>query len=692
MSILFSTYALYVDTRSRHAAEQCIADVFSAPGSEDRVSNFIDNVQTETAKTSIAPANAFVLIRWCSLLLQQFAQKKTLWDTWGLNTVHALVRATYTFRSSNTRGSTEQTALRVTRRAFRKLFSSSFGHEAVSECVSALTAKATNPSPQNALVLGVFAGVCARLPQRRASLDSRKTDYNAFYVREIIGSRVLLPSFVAIALQDYFATFVSLEDLQRELVPAIEKALLRAPEIVLNDLVSPMIDSLPPHLDLSDILASNLLKPLLSSVKSTNATIKTGALHTFSVIAARCGDDKIVEKMGDEILSPVKQGKVTAADQRASFAHMLLALQGSTSLASKVASGLAPVAAKEANEAAAAAELDAISKHLKYGLSHGIAPDNATTDAFVKGLGEKRFPFKRLWALHLAETLWSVDDDSLSKPPTAALIDATVGRMIDALNEVHANPLPALQTGQIPVACAVTALCLEKVSTIPGLKSAPTIKKALIHEHALALEPKPSFLLSARIYTKLTLQEDLMWFLRALAATGPTAPPVGPSVQGMEAWAQAFIYLVVAQSVPVSVQTQAKKTLRGLYVRRPKAIAAIMTHGLVRWCIDIELDAKESTAVMARSGRKDLAAIVRCLCPPKDEIVSEGFTVDQDILDIQLIDLLVLCREDLIPRAAWIEMCLSTGTDPGDLARRSPTTSLEQILRVTEVCHSYHKY
>ncbi|KAG9599916.1 ARM repeat-containing protein, partial [Aureobasidium melanogenum] len=492
LNLLFDTYPLYIDTQSRQAVELCLVAIFSTPETEAHVSSFIAAVENETKKPSLAPANAFVLIRWCALFLQQFALQKSLWDTWGLKIVQALVRATNTFESSNPRHSTHQTVLRVTRRGFRKLFSCDFGEDALNQSITALTTKAATPTPQNALVLGVIAGVSARLPKRSATFEARKSDYNAFYLREFIGSRTVLPQFIANSLVDYFNSFVNLEDLKKEIIPAIEKALLRAPEIVLNDLLTPMIEALPSDLDLSEILANNLLKPLVSSAKSSNATIRAGALRTFAATARRSQDDKLIEKVLGEILTPLKTGKVPSADQKIIFAQMLAALNSSEALAASIPQGLAPVAAKEPNEAAASAEIAAISKHLKFGLEKGVAVNAATTDAYAKGVAEKRLPFRKLWTLSIAEIVWSLEGDVLKQPEVATLVDSVIGKMIDSFNEVVANPVSATQNGQVTLACAVTALSLAKVPQLAELKNASVVKKASLLDRAIALEPKPS--------------------------------------------------------------------------------------------------------------------------------------------------------------------------------------------------------
>lgn len=686
LNILFETHALYVDTQSRHAAEECLAAIFATQDTGDHLSQFLGRYEAESKKTAIAPGSALVLIRWSSLFLQQFATKRALWDSWGLKVVQALVRLTSLFESSGPRASPKQTQLRVTRRGFRRVFQSEIGEDALNQTVTALTTKAASPTPQNALILGIVAGVSTRLENRRPALEARKPDYNAFYLREIIGSRTKLPKHVASAMSDYFESFIELDDLKKDIMPAVEKALLRAPEVVLDDLVAPMIEALDLDMDLAEILANNLLKPLTASAKSTNATIRSGALRTFLAVAERSGHDddtaKLVEKVADEIVTPVKQGKIPSADHRIVFAQMLAALHTTEKLATSVPQGLAAIAVKEANEQAAAAEISAIAKHMRWGLKQSIAPSKDVSDAFIKGLAEKRLPIRKIWALSLADTFWALPAKKLQDPTVLSLVDATIGKMIDTFNEVVANPVVAAQNGQVSVASAVTALCTTKLSGLSDLKSASTIKKASILEKSTMLEPKPSFLLNSRVYTKLAADDDLTWLTRALAATASDI--ASSQSQKSEAWSQAFIYLIVATGVPTKIRKEATKSLTQVYLAQPEQIAKVIIDGLYQWCADSELETKESPAVASKTGRQDLHKVIRAISLTKDELEEEDVEIEQPVLDNQLVNLLVLCRSDLVPRASWIETCLRTGTDPGELATRTSTECIAQITRVTE--------
>jgi hypothetical protein len=616
--------------------------------------------------------------------MQESAKDKTLWDAFGKQLIPALTNALNTVLASNPKDSTRSTAIRVSRRAFRAVFRSQFGDEAINESVNKLSGKATTPTPKNAVTLGIVAGVSKRIPGRSATLEARKQDYIAFYLREFLSSKVHLPQYLATSLKDFFGSYLTLDEVRKDVVPPIEKSLLRAPEVVLNDLVAPMFAALPAEYDLSEILSSNLLKPLLSNIKSSNATVRNGAVHTFSVIAKRCTDDQLVEKIADEILNPLKTNKVPSADQKVIHAQMLLALNANTSLATKVPQGLVGVAGKETNEPAASAEMTAIIKYVVYALQKDLDVDKTVVDAFSKGIAEKRMPLRRTWTLGLAMIIWTLNADELAKSNTAAFFDPCVGKLIDSFNEVLANPSQASQNGQISVACAATALFVSRAPLMTSLQNTLLIKKAGVAEKALTLEPKPSFMLSARVYSKMTAEDDLIWLVRALAAAQPKLPKSDDALKIRNAWAQTLLYVFCAPGLPPKVKTEAIAALQKLYAADPAFTSQVIIDGVWQWCEDVEAEAKESVALISKTGRDELFKAIRVICLDPETAARLGAKIDKETIETQMTRLLVLCRPELLPRTSWIELCLKTGTDPGSLASKAPEDCLANVLSVTE--------
>jgi hypothetical protein len=241
LQLLFNTYPYYNDRNSRRAVTRCIRAIFNSGAPPKALAGFVDLVHAETLKTGLAPGNAFVLVEWCSILLQELTDTDH-WERWGLQTVDSNSRVLELCLSESPRSNVKHAALVVTRRGLRKVFSKKDTRQKlIEETVKRLSAKGTQPSARNAVMLGVVAGVCARKPPAKEVLATLKSEYYTFYNREIIGSRSQVPAHISNALGDFFVDFTTEQDIEKEIIPALEKALLRAPEIVLNDLVSPLL-------------------------------------------------------------------------------------------------------------------------------------------------------------------------------------------------------------------------------------------------------------------------------------------------------------------------------------------------------------------------------------------------------------------------------------------------------------------
>jgi hypothetical protein len=231
VELLFETYPLYEDRESRRAVEAVLKSLIHGQYGDAILPAIVKFLKQECLKKGIAHVNAFVLVDWCSVLLLEFAKSPERWSKYGLEVVlaHARVLETCVGAGSTRRaGRISDSALVSTRRALRAI----------------LRSEATGQ-----VFLGVIAGVSSRSLAVRPEFEKHKPDYYAFYVREIIGSKSQLPDHISNALYDFFTSFPTLEELRKEVIPPIEKALLRAPEVVLNDIVSPMILALPGPMD-----------------------------------------------------------------------------------------------------------------------------------------------------------------------------------------------------------------------------------------------------------------------------------------------------------------------------------------------------------------------------------------------------------------------------------------------------------
>ena len=685
IGLLFKTYPLYNDRPSRRAVQSCLESILTASRADVYLPIVVKALSTECSKPGIAPNNAFVLVEWAALVLQKLGGHPTLVQQWLPEIVAADAKA-LELCAASARPSVYNSALVVTRRGLRKVFmAKNEGEGAVKSAVTRLTAIGAGTPVGNAVFLGVIAGVCARLEGRKSVLATLKKDILAFYGREIIGSRTVLPGHISNALHDFFIAFLTYAELKADIVPPLEKALLRAPEIVLNGLIPPLVSSLPDSFDLSEVLAGNLLKPLLSNTKSANPAIRSGALAAFEAVAERSGDDAFLAKVVEEILGPVKTGKVPNADQRAGYVNMLYAIRASENLSPKISQGVAAVTLKEASEPALDVEAKAMLNHITYMVDREAHIEKSVLDALTKGCNDKRPWIKKIWALRIGEYCWSQPAEKLASGSALTFLNATISILQSTYTEVISNPLPAAQSGLIGVAFILAALSGSTLRGVIGTNAKPLLDTTSISSAALTASPKLSFLLNPRIYSKLTAREETLWMVRALASAPSDGSMDQISSASKEAWSQAFLYMLVAPSVPYTTRQEAVRLLTKTFVTAPEAVGDVMVKGLWLWLQNIEVGERESAAVASGSARSNLYLAIRSLTPSPSEAAKLKEPIPSTVLKSQLVNLLVLCRPDLIPRAAWIDTALRVGIDPGQLASEKSEDLIREIQSCTEV-------
>ncbi|CAL3971329.1 unnamed protein product [Diplocarpon coronariae] len=688
LRLLFTTYPFYHDRNSRRAVERCLRAIFNSGCAPEALAEFVKTVHAETAKPGLAPANAFVLIEWCNILLQELAGT-LYWNRWGLLVIESNARILDLYLSKSTRSNIKRSAVVITRRGLRKVFSQDdAGRTAIEESVKMLSAKSSQPTAKNAVMLGVIAGVCARKPDAKNVLLTKKSDYYTFYIREIIGSRALVPEHISKALGDFFKSFTILEDVEKVIVPALEKALLRAPEIVLSDLVTPLFNSFSDSIDLSNVLRNNLLKPLLANTKSTNAVVRHGAFSAFKAAVLKSHNTDLITQVAQEILGPLRSGKLASAEQRANYADMLTVLPPSEVTVTHVAPAIAGVAGKETNEAALQSETSTILHYVTWGLLHGLDIDKQVIDTFVRGLSDKKVPVKKLWAIRLGELLWAHSDAEILKSKFSKLVESTIPILMDTWQEVSANPLAAAQSGLVTSAYVLTAIAPSKLSLCSIAKVEAALKKSEIERHALTMEPKPSYLLNQRIYGKLSSDDDFKWFIRALSSASKGLASLELDSTVAAAWSQATIFCICSSSVNPEIRKAASRILSQLYIRDPARISSIIINGLWMWRHSVDSGEKDTAAAAAKTDNQNLHIVVKSICLSAPEIIKLDTRVEPEVRKQQMISLLVISRPELVPQVSWIELCLRVEVDPGGLAREYGESLVQQILSCTSFSES----
>lgn len=621
-------------------------------------------------------------MEWCSLLLQHLKDNYSEQQFSDLLVAHA--RAFEACLGTTKKDGIKRAATIVTRRAIRAIFSSvAHGDDAVRSSVNRLTTGAGS-GPKNAPLLGVIAGVCSLLPHSKKVLEESKVQIFQFYVKELVGSRTTIPIHIADGLGNFFTSFASAEDLQTNIWPPVEKAILRTPEVVFSGLLPSLASSLSQEIDLSEVVLSRFCKPLLSSLKSTNAKVRNGALEAFGKLMRRCKDEKALVKIAEEIVLPIKTQKIPNAEHRTLQAQVLSYVPPYIDVSQIIINGLTSALGRESSEPALEAEIKAFCYHLSHILLTEATINKEPIDAAVKGCGEKRVNFRKLWLTNIGTILLNIDiNKSLeSQNLLSSFFKPVFSKFEESYNEILANALPAVQSGTITIAYVFTVLLCRALSGGNNDWSS-LVKENALHS-ALSISPKPSFLLNAKVYTKLASKEDYLWNIRALSSVSHVAAFKHLNTDVGDAWSQALIYTICSSHTYPKVCEQATKSLRKSYLLNPDVVGNAIRRGLWLWLQAKDTMDKESPAVVCGTGSRDLSLVVKAITPTQSDQESQS-PVESQLLNTQLISFLVLCRSDLIPGVSWIDIVLRTGVDPGELVKRAPESCMAEILCVSHV-------
>lgn len=678
---LLHTYPYYHDRASRQAVQECLHLLLSNLHYGDTASLFIKAYGKECSKAGIAPSSAFVLIEWGSVILQHCTTQHEAWNAYGFDVLLHDTNMLDVCLSSDARASVKNSALVVTRRALRQVLrDDQIGSSAMATIVPKLTGKSQTLGTRSAIILGILAGVCARLPGRRDTVVAVKDLYYSFYIREILGSRTPIAEHIVAAFNDFFTNFTTAEDLHQILLPALEKAMLRAPEVVFNDLISPMIHALSSEIDLSGALADHLLKPLLTNIKSQNPVVRNGATSTFAACVGSSHDDGRLNTVVSEILGPLASSKLPSSEQRVLHARMLSLVSFQLDRSIRICTGLATIVIKEPNESVIAAEASALVVHLSPILATNTDTGFKTIPAFVleafqKGLSDKRPTTRKIWTMRTGDVLWTLKAQSVDSKPALQFVDAVTPKLLDVFDDIVSNPQPSAQSGPATAAYVVVATHAYFAASIQADNIKTLVRKSKVLDRAFSSSQK-GCLLNHRMYSKQNMPEEVVWTIRALAVFAEEPLKVDSLPLSGALWAQAFLYFVTAADIGPTEKKGAARALYELYTLQPEPIAELIICGLWTWYTHVEHLDKDTAAAASKTGTSELYISVRSILPPTKELAKD---VEPMILQNQLIKMLVLAQPGILPRVEWIQLCLQVGQDPGEIARSRSADCLSQI-------------
>ncbi|KIW75546.1 hypothetical protein Z517_10288 [Fonsecaea pedrosoi CBS 271.37] len=669
---LLGTYPRYLDRKSRRAVQSCLRTYLTTPSSADvaypAVTKFL---LQESQKVVIAPGNAFVLLEWCCLVQQEIRlNEKSFGQCFG-KICSAAARLLDKCEDQSVRGGVQGSALIIARRGLRDVFKTKQVGARALQLALQDTAGSSDANASYAVYVGVIAGVSVRITERREELQESKKQILDFYVKSVIGSKSPVPYQQCMGLKDFFLDFVTLQDVDGVLIPAIEKAILRSPEAILQGPIEALASCLPPALDISGFVQRKLVKPLLSALNSTNAIIRDGAGKGLSALVGRGGSPDALQKIAAELGSTMKSSKAGSFELRGLLADALSMIAPELATSSVIAESIIPVASKEANEGALRREVAALATHLPLIVTTSSI-NKTLSDTILKGCVDKRLPFRKLWVLCLAHIIRRIKEVP-SEQGSREFVKSALKTLKDAHDEVALNPLPATQNGYVAAGYG-----------LPGVLGAPILRtdeyKSSMYDEVstqcLAVQPKLSFLLNSKVYTRLSSTEDCQWALYAL--TNLTQHLEQATDEGKTAWARAVLHLLLTPEVDSSVRKETGVALSQAYSKQPASVG----HSIVLGIWDVLRSRALELSKTAEQSLNDnrLLQAVKCISMPRDRLENMAEDAATEVLKKQATSTVVLLRPELIINSDWIGTCLATGVDPGELAKERQEPLFREIL------------
>lgn len=577
--------------------------------------------------------------------------------------------------AENAKPSLRHAAITTARRGLRSVLKdAALNEKATAQAITELVGKTSNPS--NACLLGVIAGVSSRIPAQKPCLRRYNGDLISFYKREIVGSKTPVPDHVAHGMNDFFSAFLSNEEITQDLLPSFEKAILRSPEIVLNGLIGPLVQSLPASIDLAETIAKTLLQPLLSSLKSTNSAIREGSSNAFRSLIQKSRNEGWQCQIVRDIITTLKGLKAMQADAKSSIGGLLNFLPMQLKVSTEILSGTLQVTSKETNEGVIEVLASAICRHLSTMLRDDVAIDKPVCDLVLNGCKDRKPTLRKVWILKLGGAFWNCDLSAACTSRNEKFVESALKQMQINFNDILANPMPALSSGLI--ASGYVPIALYGSQLPEGHPISANSSSILLA--VMTISPKPSFLLNSRVYTKIANEEELRWVVRAMTSSASYLKDVDNHAK--LAWTEGILYLLGSLDVPAQIRQTMGSAMVEVYTSSPSLLGRTMVSGMWHSLESIAESVRESAGnntVTLSSTVLGIHAAIQCICLHKDAWSKHGFDFPKSALKDQLISMLVLCRPALISRIDWIGLVLKVGLDPGDLVRERVEECMSQI-------------
>ncbi|KAI8144145.1 armadillo-type protein [Fennellomyces sp. T-0311] len=549
-------------------------------------------------------------------------------------------------------------------------------------------AQTVSPSHRNAVLIGTIVDVSIRLKTIDGTkfVEDVKQKLIDYYLKNIVSSKSAGSSAVLDAFGDFINTFVTEEVFTKEFVPTFEKMMLRSPEMA-----SRALAHIVPKLsfDPSSIFAKKWLEPVLNQLRASSAGTRNAASALWDALAIQCHDIEQLKTVTMTVTKTLTTGKVSSWEHRIVTFNALSALAqvNDPSISEKALEGYFTMVAKESNEQAMAAAIDGAGRHLtvliyndEYCKAHKDAVTK-TVKASSDGLKSAKAAGRKGWAVAFGSTVWAKREPSET---LSANVMSYLQNLFATFAKIADKPV-VWKDGPLEAYVLIGAVS-GRIQQWPALPQSVTdlLKKNNYPLSLLAVNPKPSFLLWDRIYTKAVTPAEGLWLVRALAGVfnQESQSALDKTGSGLLA-AQALIW-TLSSHPEHTVRKAAYEEVTALAKADGVKLGAFMKPALTQWLLDLENNTKDSTAMIAKSAdnyREDIASYR--IAGVLNAITAFDKDFGAESREDELVQLMILAHHKYIASPTdkynWITLMQRAGVNPGKLVENQESKILDLL-------------
>ncbi|KAI0944136.1 hypothetical protein AcV7_002042 [Taiwanofungus camphoratus] len=504
------------------------------------------------------------------------------------------------------------------------------------------------------------------------------------FANSVLMSRTQVSSHTVSALHNFIRTSVSEDDFRTILLPTMEKALLRSPEISLS-IIAKFLEAYSHAIEAD--LFRRLLTPVLNSAKSTNHIIRANSPVLFRVIVGKTHVLSDIENAASEVLALPIAGKTAGPDHRVTLYTMLGYLAPAPSVSASVVQAGLLLLAKETHDTSVSTLTSALVPHLVFCLREDVHLPPDSVSLVAREMNSSKPMIRRAFCYLVGNTFWLLKD-----PQSETSLDfakALLSAFETNLKTVASNPLNSV-AGPLE---GYTSLAIILGPLSRSGKFDEFISRNATLQSLVSTGTKPSFLLWDKVYQKLSGIEDETWLLRAVeTAFLYFKSELMRNEQARVMIGMTFLHLAV-DGHSSQVRRSAISSLEAVTAAEPELVNLVVVSALAAY---LTKENRPSLRPMSGASEEPESFVNKESRLPAFALASAAFRddCDQAIRESSMVNLIVLVHHVALcgdSRQTWIELCQRAHVDPHDLVCQHLDSILQKVLDALNAqSKSYH--